>query len=148
MALEIEPEPPEAFLLIRPVAMKTSIREDRSNIAIKLQPFLPPGKGYAKTEKNKGDEKLHEHYHNEIKIKGFATPREATEQVSARERETHHFFKSLSNPSTVFSHLSASCLTFPCFELAKSFRSVRSSPKSYNSQPLPFFETIFQSPER
>ena len=52
MALEIEPEPPEAFLLIRPVAMKTSIREDRSDIAIKLQPFLPLGKGYAKTEKN------------------------------------------------------------------------------------------------
>ena len=55
MAVEIEPEPALSFLLIRPVTMKAPVRQDRADITIKLQPFLPPGKGYAKTEKNKGE---------------------------------------------------------------------------------------------
>ena len=74
MALEIQPEPALSFLPIRPMAMKAAIRQDRTNITIKLELSLSLGKGYAKTEKKKQMGEFHGHNFIQTKMESFAIP--------------------------------------------------------------------------
>ena len=81
VAFEIQPEPALSFLLIRPMAMKAAIRQDRTNITIKFELSLSLGKGNAKTEKKKQMGEFHGHDFIQTKMESFAIPTPLTSKT-------------------------------------------------------------------
>ena len=56
----IEPELPLADLGVRPVALEAVVRQDRSHVAIEVDPWLPGKRSCRKSEEDRGKNKAAE----------------------------------------------------------------------------------------